>query len=93
MVPAMQTYYSGWIIKTACWDENPTGWKRGDPFHCCASGNAELVEPDAYDGAWLSKSKIIVRADMNHLFTDFNVAHATITESLREMIDALKVPR
>lgn len=93
MIPAMQTWHAGWVISTACWDEYPPDWIPGDPLKYCASGKAELIQPDAYNGTWLSKTKIIARADMENLFTDFNLAHSTIAKSLREMIDALKVPR
>lgn len=93
MVPAMRTYHAGWVIFTACWDENPPGWKPGDLLQYCASGKAQLIEPDGYNGAWLSKADIIVWADNNNLFSDFKVAHSTVANSLRQMIDALKVPR
>jgi hypothetical protein len=43
-------------------------------------------------GAWLSEAKIIAPANKDELFTDFDVAHETIAQSLRQMIDALKVP-
>lgn len=92
MVPAMRTYHAGWLISTACWDESPEGWKPGDPFQCCASGKAELILPHAYSGAWLSKATIIAPADRSNLFDDSRVAHTTIVKSLRDMIDALKVP-
>lgn len=92
MVPAMQTWHAGWVISTACWDESPPSWQDGDPTQYCASGKAELIQPDAYSGAWLSRAMIIAPANSHELFTDFNVAHSTIAKSLRDMIDALKVP-
>jgi hypothetical protein len=92
MVPAMRTYHEGWVISTACWDESPDEWKIGDPFQCYASGKAELILPHARSGAWLSKANIIAPAEKSILFADYKVAHATIANSLREMIDALKVP-
>jgi hypothetical protein len=92
MIPAMQISHEGWLISTACWDEVPPYWKPGDPYQYCASGKAELVNPSAHKGAWLSKATIVARPDFDNLYTDFNAAHATVVESLREMIDALKVP-
>ncbi|MRW82919.1 hypothetical protein GJ698_02290 [Pseudoduganella sp. FT26W] len=92
MACAMRTYHAGWVISTACWEENPPGWQPGDAPHYCASGKAQLVDPDAYSGTWLSKADIIAPADKNNLFTDSNLAQATIAKALREMIEALKVP-
>lgn len=92
MIPAKQDWHEGWRISTACWEENPEGWKSGDPVQYCASGIAELVYRNAHSGAWLSTAKIIAPADKAGLFNDFHTAHQTIAESLRSMIDALKVP-
>jgi hypothetical protein len=92
MIPAKQTWHEGWQISTACWDENLPDWEPGDPRQYCASGCADLLIRSVHRGAWLSTARIIAPSNKDMLFTDFNVAHATIEKSLREMIDALKVP-